>query len=318
MKGKAIVKIVICSVVALVLIGILAGALVTKDVFTSLGDVSDAFPLVVSLGEYYNDAEYAAGEKGTDDHAETQVTGAVREIEIHWASGSVSVKPYEGDTIVLRETTMSREADRLRWKLRDGKLEIRERKSGAVTKSLRKTLEILLPVALADSLEKVELDLTSAEAYAEHLAVREMELDTASGNITLTKCSIGKLDVDSASGSCTAEGCTIEEVSMDSASGNANITGSIRRVNMDTASGRLTLVSDITPQKIEVDAVSGDCDLTIPADAGFTLKQDGVSSRLNIEGFAFRKQDKEYVCGDGAAEFSVEAVSGDVTIRAAN
>ena len=144
-----------------------------------------------------------------------------------------------------------------------------------------------------------------------------MSVDTSSVNVTLKNCRAEMMDVDAASADFHAENCTLGEISVDSASGSATLNGSVRAVDMDTVSGRLSVETSVTPREVSMDAVSGSCLLVLPKDAGFTLKQDGVSSKVNVEGFTVSMQDKTYICGDGAAEISFEGISGDVTIRAA-
>ncbi len=175
---------------------------------------------------------------------------------------------------------------------------------------------MLIPEGLT-TLDKLECDSTSATLQIENLTVTELDFDTASGDVTLKNCHVEKLDIDAASANLNAESCTLGEVSVDSASGSATLSGSICTVDMDTVSGRLSVETSVTPREVSMEAVSGSCTLVLPKDAGFTLKQDGVSSKVNVEGFTVSMQDKTYICGDGAAEISFEGVSGDVTIRAA-
>lgn len=310
MKGKAIVKIVICSVVAAVLIAVLAGSLLAKGVFSSLRSDGLDFPFdgVLNFGTF-DESNYSIGS--------AELTDTVREIDLNWASGNVTVKAYDGTTVVLRETERSAASERLRWKLENGKLTVHEHKSGLSVKTLNKSLELLIPEKQAKTLAKLEVDGASARVYLENLTVQELEIDTASGNVELQGCETQKLGIDSASGDCKTTDCVLGEFSMDSASGSAKLHGSVRELNMDTASGNLTVETDKTPEKVEVDTVSGDTLLTLPADASFTLKQSGVSGDVKIEGFAATVSGKTYVCGDGSAEFKFESVSGDVTVRAA-
>lgn len=309
MKGKAIVKIVICSIVAAVLIAALAGALLTKDIFSGLKSSGLDLPFdgVLHLGTF-DESDYSIGS--------TELTDTVREIDLNWTSGDVTVKSYTGTTVVVRETERSAASERLRWKLENGKLTIHEHKSGLSVKSLDKSLELLLPEKQAKALVKIEIDGASARAVLENLNVQEVELDTASGNSELKNCEIRKLDVDSASGDCKVTDCRIDEFSMDSTSGAASLKGSVRELEMDTASGNLTAELTAAPEKMKVDSVSGDVEVRLPSDAGFTLKLSSVSGDVRIDGFAASISGKTYVCGDGASEFDFESVSGDVTVRA--
>ena len=364
MKGKAITKIVICSIVTVVLIGILSAGLAAGKLFAEKTDGSygllEKIHSVISIGEngltvgdaiIYKDGEsYSTGS--------ARLTEQVRELEIHWPYGSVTVQPYEGSEVVIREAEPQNESLRLRYRLTNGKLTIYEFKSGYRTDPTdagQKSLEVLFPAQQASSLWKIEISGASSGIHVEAVEAEKMELDTASGNVAVRNCKIAELEVDSASGGClvedsvlggfsvssasgnvtvkrckaerfdvdTASGeCLAEDselgsFSMDSASGAAKLTGSVREVEMDSTSGGLTVHTKTAPRKVEFETVSGDCELFLPVDTGFTVEKDGISSDLNIEGFAIMTVGKNIVCGDGAAEFSFDCVSGDVTIRAA-
>ncbi len=317
MKGKAITKIVICSIVAVLLTGILLAGVLGIEVFRALPGIREfkveTGGFFTDLNKYDNENSYNIGSAELD----SVVSRSIREIDLDWASGSVTVKPYNGDQLILRESEGYSEAKRLRWKVKNGTLTIHECKSGLFIKeSLKKTLELLIPEGLT-ALDKLECDSTSATLQIENLTVTELDFDTVSGNVTLKNCHVEKLDVDAASANLNAESCTLGEVSVDSASGSATLSGSICAVDMGTVSGRLSVETSVTPRKVSMEAVSGSCTLVLPKDAGFTLKKDGLSSKVNVEGFAVSMQDDTYICGNGAAELSFEGVSGDVTIRAA-
>lgn len=317
MKGKAITKIVICSIVAVLLTGILLAGVLGIEVFRALPGIrefkEETGRFFINLDKYDDENSYNIGSAELN----SAESAKIREIDLDWASGSVTVKPYNGDQLILREPEGYSEAKRLRWKVENGTLTIHECKSGlSIKEPLKKTLEILIPAGIP-ALDKLECDGASATLQIENLTVTELDFDTASGDVTLKSCHVETLDVDAASANLNAESCTLGEVSMDSASGSATLSGSICAVDMGTVSGRLSVETSVTPRKVSMEAVSGSCTLVLPKDAGFTLKKDGLSSKVNVEGFAVSMQDDTYICGNGAAELSFEGVSGDVTIRAA-
>ena len=326
MKGKAITKIVICSIVTVVLIGILSAGVAAGKLFAEKPDGShgllEKIQSVISIGEngltvgdaiIYKDGEsYSTGS--------ARLTEQVRELEIHWPYGSVTVQPYEGSEVVIREAEPQNESLRLRYRLANGKLTVYEFKSGyriGPTDAGQKSLEVLFPAQQASSLRKIEISGASSGIHVEAVEAEKMELDTASGNVAVRNCKIGELEVDSASGGCLVEDSVLGGFSVGSASGAAKLTGSVREVEMDSTSGGLTIHTKTAPRKVEFETISGDCELFLPVDTGFTVEKDGISSDLNIEGFAVMTVGKNIVCGDGAAEFSFDCVSGDVTIRAA-
>ena len=105
---------------------------------------------------------------------------------------------------------------------------------------------------------------------------------------------------------------------MDTASGSANLNGQVDSISFDSASGDLTVVSSVTPVKIDMDSASGRADITIPTDSQFTAELDSASGGLNVEGFSGNSKKDSYICGNGSAEYEFSTASGDVTIRAMN
>ena len=104
-NSNAIARIVIWSIVAFVLIGVL----VFFIGFSSSSRLLSFLP--VSFGESYGDqSSFSIGS------AELEATD-IHNIEINWVSGSVRLYPYDGDTIVIREDSNLSSDDQLRYLL---------------------------------------------------------------------------------------------------------------------------------------------------------------------------------------------------------
>ena len=63
-----------------------------------------------------------------------------------------------------------------------------------------------------------------------------------------------------------------------------------------------------------METVSGDLNLTLPEDCGFTLEKDTVSGRFSSE-LPTTEQNGKIVYADGHCEIEVEGVSASVHIR---
>lgn len=308
MKGKAIAKIVICSVVAVVLCSILAACLLMQGVFRPVLHFMDGFDLG-TVGTTYS-GSYQVGS--------ISFVGEVKKLDLDWADGLVTVCAYEGDEIVIREPEQEKDADRLRWKLENGILTVHEFRSGHLSFSQKsKTLELLLPVSQAASLTEVKLDGASTEIRLEDLSAERFELDTASGSITLKNCTGGKLDVETVSGSCTVEDSEIGQCSIDTTSGEVRLAGVFERIEIDGVSVGMQIEATSALKKLEIDTVSGSCKLRLPADAGFTLRYDSASGSVDVSGFDnLRIDGNRYLCGDASAEYEFNSVSGSMTAEA--
>ena len=297
---KGVLKIILFSFLALVLVAGLVFALVYDGdlPFLSLGGTSYSEPETYTIGG-------------------GSVTGDVTRIEINWAGGSVDVRSYDGDEIVLKETGASDEDEQLRYRLRDGTLTIQYRKSGHWGRlTSNKSLEVLIPQAQADALRMLDVDTASAELRVQSLTVDVLNVDTASGGVRATDCTFATVEVDAASGDCTLENCTVGSFEMDAASGRAVLSGSVDTVDFDSASGDLRITSSVAPRRIEVSTASGRSELELPADAEFTAELDAASGDLRVEGFLGTSGKDVYVCGNGINRYSFDSASGDVIIRA--
>ena len=311
MRAKSIVKIVICSVVALLLIGVLAGALFYGE-FKGIPEVFHIRTSKHGISERYDDSNYQAGD--------AEITQDVRSVEVDWESGKIRIAAYDGDTVRLRETGAS-DNDRLRWSCENGKLVIRSHKSlFSFSLTAHKELEILLPGGIYNEL-KISTSSADTSLEGSALTFKSLEAESASGNLEITGCTVDSIEFDSASGSCDIVDCSVNGFDMDTASGDATLSGSFRRIEVDSISGGFVLNASVAPDEIGFDSTSGDADVSLPADAAFRAKLDSVSGKLFVSGFengGYPDGMRIYVNGQSrnAAEYDFETISGDVKIRA--
>ena len=78
-------------------------------------------------------------------------------------------------------------------------------------------------------------------------------------------------------------------------------------------SGDCHITSSVTPQKIDMESVSGDISVSIPGNSEFEAENDSVSGDLTCS-FAGTKKDDKFVCGSGINRYDFDTVSGDVEI----
>ncbi len=299
---KAIIKICICAVVAAALIATLCVLLIpsTRWRLPELLSFAD-----IGSGRYEQEDAYHVG-------VET-VTEPVDELELYWSSGKIIITTHAGSDIRMTETGYRSERQQLRWRVKDGKLIIREQASGLSWSLPGKTLELSLPEGDYDELS---IDTASAAvSISGALRLGKLDVDAASGSLSVAGITMETLSYDSASGDCTLDDCTVTEFDMDTASGKATLTGSFEDVSFDAASGNLELHTDVTPREISVDGVSSRVRLYLPADAEFSAKLDSVSGDLVVEDFVGSYRGDEFSCGSGARQYQFTTVSGDVEIR---
>ena len=306
MKARAIVKICICGTVALVLTSVLISLLALPGMHSLTGwDWS-----IHWLDDHGSDEGYTVGEASVSDE--------VRELDVSWLAGSVTLELTEGDAVTLREEPEPKSSNsRMRWKLRDGVLTVYSQKSGLSLTPPVKHLTIGIPAGQAEKLQKLSLGLGAASASVPALTLRELELDSVSGSVTLSGGSYEKLDFDSTSGDLTMMGAAVGELSADTTSGSLTLDGDFTQVEFDSTSGSMELTASALPQDISCDTVSGSCTLTLPENSGFSASLDSVSGSLTVDGFTGSLHGDEFVYGQGGPAYEFDSVSGDVRIRCA-
>lgn len=293
MKTNAIIRIVILSIVLVVLLGILLAGLGFKSFIARKN----------SEIRWETSHSPAGSSENTFSDSFTASTG-LRDIEIQWVAGTITVQAGDVDQVTYQETEVSdskykmiarESSDDLKIIYCDENIGFSFSMFGANIDVI-KDLTIIVPRDM--NLESLEIDAASAEVIIRDLTIHEVSLDTASGKCQLDGCSIGELDIDTASG-------------------DIRFNGSLDMLDFDAASAEFEGILTNTPRSIKVDSLSGDIDITLPSDAGFTVSTDAMSSDFSSD-FETTIRNGEYICGDGSCKIEYSGMSGDITIRKGN
>lgn len=225
---------------------------------------------------------------------------SIRDMEIEWAAGSIVIKPMDITEIRISEEGVNQDSDPMVWKVKDGKLAIQYSKNtdhdfglGLLRGEHTKNLTIHVPVDW--TCHSLEIDAASASLEVNDLTIREMEFDGASGT-------------------CVFSNCTVEALDVDTASGDVRFQGNLGKMDCDAASANIILELINVPGNLDLDTASGDLDVTLPEDAGFTVKLDTMSGDFESD-FDTTLRNGSHVAGNGRCRIDVDAMSGSVTIR---
>lgn len=351
MKKSAIAKIIACSIIGMLLTTVLLSTLActtirgTNETIEAIGNkIEEVFdgdvigntidvtvsaierlpkPKIRLIGcapiitlERDDDGDGVILSEGVVPSGYTEGSGGYdtvpQKIEIDWASGriyvisdanwtGVSIYEYDGNVNPLPNGLGDLYAvtgsSRMIHRMDDRTLKIDEFRNGfsLLKNDYPKTLLVLLPNT---ELEKLDIDVASATIELTDLSCEKLDVDTASGNLTVTGCTIGSADIDAASAKGTVMNSTVE------------------RIDIDVASGSLTLSLLNTPDRIEVDAVSGMVEFYLPSDASFIAKVEKMSGRFTLNGFSSTEQNGRTVVGSGDSRFDFRMMSGSVSITA--
>ena len=325
MKKSAVVRIVIWSVVAVLLCGVLIAGLSSHFSWSFLENIGFSWSSF-----RYDEQGYSIGDFRTDAEIHT--------LKIHWIGGNVHFTRSEDDAVAVEEKSSKAlgEDDRMRYKVDDGVLTIHARKSGmffGIGKKLNKDLTVAVPKDLAGKLTQVIADCVSASVNLSDMTVQTLQIDTVSGDISIQNSNIGSASFESTSGKTKISDCTVDSIACDSTSGSltcnsvsadslemnstsgrCKFNGSVKKVNTDTVSGSIEIDSTTEIDRFESDSVSGSILLRIPESNGFTAKLDSVSGDFNCNAPVTSSKDTR-TYADGSATFNFDSVSGDVTIQ---
>lgn len=274
MKGKAIARIVLFSMIALVLLCVLLAGL---GLSSFAKPVSSQIVSVQSTGSEY---EFALEE----------VSG----LAISWASGDIDIQPADQDTVTVSEersggssmvvrhrgSTLEIESGENKWSLGGGK-------------STQKDLSVRVP---RDWLcQSLEISAAAAGIWVDGLPITNVVLNTASGD-------------------CAFTDCTVEKMQVNAVSGDLDYSGVLKKLELKGASADCNLWLSDAPAAIEMNTASGDLNLTLPDNCGFTLDRSSLSGAFQSD-FATTTENDKIVCGDGACQITFSSLSGNVNIR---
>ena len=273
MKGKAIARIVLFSLIALVLLCVLLAGL---GLSSFAKPVSSQIVSVQSTGSEY---EFALEE----------VSG----LAISWASGDIDIQPADQDTVTVSEERSGGSSMVVRH--RGSTLEIafgenKWRLGGG--KSAQKDLSVRVP---RDWLcQSLEISAAAAGIWVDGLPITNVVLDTASGD-------------------CAFTDCTVEKMQVNAISGDLDYSGVLKKLELNGASADCNLWLSDAPAAIGMNTASGDLNLTLPDNCGFTLDRSSLSGAFQSD-FAITTENDKIVCGDGTCQITFSSLSGNINI----
>ncbi len=190
MKIKALIRIIIWTVISILLASIFALALA--------GQLTN---LTRRLGIMrYDDTDYQTGSGTVLDY------GGVTGIDIEWVGGTVIIsKNTAEDEIDIRESAAKdlEEWQNMRYKVENGILYIKYTapKNYEIWKTCpSKQLNLKIPPSLITNLETVNISSTSANVSITALSANSIKIDSVSGKTQLDKCLAQSMDLKSVSG----------------------------------------------------------------------------------------------------------------------
>lgn len=281
MKASAIIRIILLSLLILILASILIGVLLGHKYITS-GEFT----------AFFGEVEGTVASEGSVSAEE------VKSIDINWVSGSVTIVKADVTDISFQEDAGLKEKDMMVWSQNGDKLVIHSSRT-KVQIGTSKSKDLIVTIPMDYRFDDLTIGTVSANIKADSLIANDVTIQGVSGKCTFTgENAFGSMNVETVSGDVTFNG-TLRDLVCEGVSANFR--------------GHFTA----TPDSIDVDGVSGNIDITLPADAGFTVELDTLNGGFNSD-FSTTSSGDRYICGDGHCSIEVDGVSGDINIRKGN
>ena len=296
---------------------------------------------------YENAKKYTAGD--------ADISGTVRNLDIDWTSGRVTVRYHNGSGLRLSETAdRAIQADqRLRWWLDGDTLRVRYEKPGLHLfrfSTLQKELTLDLPEGIA--FDTVDISVMSGDIGIPSLRAETLDLSATSGAIRAA-AEAQKVSAQATSGSIalnienTAKELTVHTTSADILLN----AGDVDRIKLSSTSGDMkaavghaddlrvsstsgNILMEIgSSEKVKVESTSGNVTAGLSSigtvtvhstsgDVSLSLPEDpGFTAGLKTTGgsvsydLPLSRHGSDYVCGSGAGVLDISTTSGNILLN---
>jgi len=160
----------------------------------------------------------------------------------------------------------------------------------------------------------INTSTTSGDLNITDITAFDISTKSVSGDVELENVKANELFAETVSGDVSSRNLIVSgEATIKTVSGDADIYGEFNSVEGRTVSGDFEIESSKCPQKVDISTTSGDIELGIPENDGFTFKYGGKTKNLSCA-FPTIIDGSSLVYKDGGAKFRCETVSGDMTI----
>ena len=306
-----------------------------KKMMKKLALILSAAAMVCAAGCANPAVAYEHADQYTPGDFSTNST--IRELDIDWTSGSVTVAHHDQKNVTVTETcnVSLRDDQKVQTWLDGSTLHVRYCKPGINfhLSDAKKELEILLPNGM--ELDTLDCDCTSADTTISDISAKTIAADVTSGILQLSGCSASDFEIDSTSGNVTVDqkgsadtlkvtstsgkllitAETVKTLNLHSTSGDTEL--SVQQsdsVSAGSTSGNETLHFGAVPASVDIDTTSGKAALFVPDSADFKATVDTASGKFDSD-LSLKKDDDTYTAGSGSNQIKIETTSGDIVIK---
>lgn len=277
----------------------LGSAIVRIVVFAIL--IAILLPLCFGFA-YSIDGSYSTGTFTTGEGSVS--ADGIRNIEIEWVSGSITVVPGDTDLILLEETAYSENTKPMIFRQNGDTLHIQFSEA---------TIQIGLNLNNINNVSNKDLVITVPADWI----CEELNIESVSADVDVSDLTCKEIELSNVSGACEFENCNADEVKLETVSGGITYRGQLNSLECDSVSADCDIYVENHPGSITMDGVSCDLNLYLPEDCGFTANVDSMSGDFSSS-FPTTSKNGAYVYGDGSCRIESDSMSGDINIRKAS
>ncbi|MCC0632514.1 DUF4097 family beta strand repeat-containing protein [Clostridioides sp. ZZV15-6388] len=309
------IKIIVWSIVAIVF-SIIFIVFLTNTITSSEYDVKDL------IKDSVKNESFLSSNKNYDKYLTVKsesFSNKINNINVDWISGEVRVLKSNSNKIKLIQKAPSNFSKKKIAKIRvDGNtLSIIDNsaKKFFIGIGLPKStvLELYLPEKLYNN---INVSTTSADIYSTYLKSNMTDIESVSGNIEMSG-KIDKITLETTSSNINIKKLDSKSVICNSVSGKIQLSGKTDDLKINTTSGDIKINSSEMLSSFKCDTISGDIDLYIPENSGFTLDFSKVSGNLNSS-FKLLQDGDSYIYKNGTAKMYVDTTGANLNIRKNN
>lgn len=251
---------------------------------------------------YSVDGSYSVGY--TSSHEGSISAEDIRNIEIEWVSGSITVVPGDTDLIMWKETVYSESTKPMIFKQVGDTLHIQFSES---------TVQIGINLNNINNVGSKDLVITVPSDWI----CEELTIDSVSADVDVSNLTCKEIELSNVSGTSEFENCNADALNLETVSGGITYRGQLTTLECESVSADCEIYATNHPSSISMDGVSCDLTLYLPEDCGFTANVDSMSGDFSSN-FPTTSKGGAHVYGDGSCRIESDSMSGDINIRKAS
>ncbi|MCH5296368.1 MAG: DUF4097 family beta strand repeat protein [Ruminococcus sp.] len=161
----------------------------------------------------------------------------------------------------------------------------------------------------------INIYTASADIDVNNIESNYTSINSVSGYINANSVNSAYLSIQNVSGNINFSRITADELTINKVSGDVSAEGDIQLIDFESVSGDLNYTTDsLNTNSISVNTVSGNANITLPQNSGFTVINSSISGELQ-SGFSGKTVGEHYIYGDGNTAIELNSVSGSISIQ---